>query len=67
MGDSYKDSPALMWKPDRKKLTKMDEFRAHVNRVHGLKLGRLDYDKMEYLCYPILIWEIVDNISLVLF
>ncbi len=38
--DSFNVDPEIMWRPDRNKLTKMDEFRSHVNKAFGLKLGR---------------------------
>ena len=39
--DSCNGSPEIMWRPDRNKLTKMDEFRLFVNEEFGLKLGTL--------------------------
>ena len=41
--DSYNESPEIMWRPDQNKLTKMDEFRSHVNKAFGLHLG-------EFIC-----------------
>ena len=39
--DNYQDSPQIIWRPDRSKITKMDEFRSLVNKANNLMLGKL--------------------------
>ena len=37
--ESHNRSPEMMWRPDRNKVTRMDEFRSFVNDTYGLKIG----------------------------